>query len=275
MNVHQAILHGERTLKESGVEQPRWNSERVLILALQQPRSKIYAELDRELSRTELSRFIEFLQKRAEHYPLAYLEGTQEFFGREFFVNESVLIPRPETEELIHTVLSLPFRKNPLLLDLGSGSGNIAVTLAHEIPGSFVVALELSSGAIGVLQRNVKGAVKVVRGNFTSLCFKPASLDAITANLPYVEMQDFHNLPAETRWEPESALLVESLEESYTKVMRQGLQVLKPGGFLVMEFGFGQAGRLSAISSAIPGLDLVDIRKDQRGIPRILLLRKS
>src|SRR3989304_1435733 len=157
MTIHQAILYGEDLLSESGVEQPRWNAERLLILALKQPRSKIYAELNRELNSSEFQAFQELLKKRAEHYPLAYIEGTQDFFGRSFFVNEDVLIPRPETEEIVQVVLSVPLPEKPSILDLGSGSGNIAVTLALEIPGSSVVALEISKPALEVLRKNSKG----------------------------------------------------------------------------------------------------------------------
>ena len=273
MTVQQAILHGERILKGKGIDQARWNSERLLLVALQQSRSKIYAELNRELTAQELSSFSALVEKRSEHYPLAYLEGTQEFFGREFHVNESVLIPRPETEELIHAVKNLPLRDDPVLLDLGSGSGNIAVTLALEIEESFVVALEISEKAISIIRRNHKGNVYIVRGDFTRLTFHSAVFDVITANLPYVDAYEYRNLPAETLWEPEIALLVKSLDETYGNVMRQSVFVLKPGGYLVMEIGFGQSEQLTKL--LLPELSLLEIRKDQRGIPRVLVLQKS
>ena len=119
---------------------------------MQQPRSKIYSDLNRPLTESSSLCFTELLLKRAAHYPLAYLEGNADFFGREFFVNESVLFQGPKQEALIRCVLGLDLKENPLILDLGAGSGNIAATLAHEIPGSFVVALEFSSAAIKVLR---------------------------------------------------------------------------------------------------------------------------
>jgi release factor glutamine methyltransferase len=273
MTIQQAIQHGERILQEKGVHQARWNSERLLLVALQESRSKIYAELTRDLTAQELSTFTALLEKRAQHHPLAYLEGTQEFFGREFHVNESVLIPRPETEELIHAVKNLPLKEKPVLLDLGSGSGSVAVTLALEIKESFVVALEISEKAISVIRRNQKGNVYVVRGDFLSLPFESSTFDVVAANLPYVEQSDYENLPVETLWEPKIALFVEQLEESYQRVMKQSTAVLKPGGYLVMEFGFGQTERLKKMLPA--KLTLLDIRKDQRNIPRVLVLQKS
>ncbi|MCI0411466.1 peptide chain release factor N(5)-glutamine methyltransferase [bacterium] len=274
MTIQQAILYGEEALQEKGVDQARWNSERLLLLALQQPRSKVYSDLKRELSDQELSRFIALIERRATHYPLAYLEGTQEFFGREFHVNESVLIPRPETEEIIQAVKSLQLKERPVFLDLGSGSGNIPVTLALEIKDSFAVGLELSEKAIPVLRQNQRGNVQIVRGDFTVLCFRPATFEVITVNLPYVETQEYGELPPETLWEPKIALHVESLEESYGKVMQQSLAVLKPGGYLVMEIGFGQSERLQKLVDSFPEFTVQEIRKDQRGIPRVLVLQK-
>lgn len=275
VTIHQAILHGERILSDSGVADPRWNAERVLLVALQQPRSKIYAELSRELTPRELSVWNRLLAKRAAHYPLAYLEGSQEFFGRDFVVDPSVLIPRPETEELIHIVLGLEMAEKPLILDLGSGSGNIPVTLVLEIPGSRVIALERSSDAIKVLKRNLRENVQVVRGDFLFPPFRAGLFDCITANIPYVEKPEFETLPTETLWEPKDALLVESLEGTYSDVMNASARLLKASGSLIMEFGFGQSERLRFVASRISQLNLVDIRNDQRGIPRFLLLQKQ
>ena len=274
MTIQQAILYGEEVLQEKGVDQARWNSEQLLLVALHQPRSKIYADLKRELTAQELSRFSALIERRAEHYPLAYLEGTQEFFGREFHVSESVLIPRPESEEIIHAVKNLQLKEKPILLDLGSGSGNIPITLALEIRDSYVVALEVSENAILVIRRNQKGNVHIVRADFAALSFQPATFDVVTANLPYVEMHEYINLPSETLWEPKIALLVESLEETYEKVMKESLGVLKPDGYLVMEIGFGQSERLQKVVDSLPELRLLEMREDQRGVPRVLILQK-
>ena len=273
MTLHQAILHGEEILDHNDISDARWNSERILALAIQKPRSQIYAELNRPLSTQELSDFEKLLKKRAAHYPFAYLEGTQEFFGREFFVSEDVLIPRPETELIVQEVQSFALSEGSRILDLGSGSGCIAVTLAMEVKNSFVIALEFSHQAIPVLQKNARSRVHIVRGDFHSLGFRPFSFDVITANLPYVEREEYDLLPAETKWEPRKALLVESLENSYQKVMHQSVLLLKPGGHLVMEFGFGQLERLRTVAETVPGLEIAAVRNDHQKIPRVISLR--
>ena len=275
MTLHDAILFGEQALSESGIPVPRWNAERILMLALRMPRSAVYADLKRKLTAEEMTTFKTLIQKRGEHYPLAYMEGTQEFFGREFKVNDSVLIPRPETEEIVRAVLRLQLRENPWILDVGSGSGNIAVSLANEISDSTVIALERSAEAIAILKRNGKAAVKIVRADFHSIPFQMEAFDCITANLPYVERQEFDQLPAETKWEPEPALLVDSLEHSYRTVMEQSTRLLRTDGYLLMEFGFGQMERLRNVAASVPGIILENVCKDQQGIERILVLRRS
>ena len=262
-------------LQSSGLDQPRWNSERLLMHALGFPRSKLYSNLQYELSEEELAAFEDLLRKRSKHYPLAYIEGIQEFCGREFVVDESVLIPRPETEEIIKAVLALSLPKSPLILDLGSGSGVIAITLALSIPDSFAVALEMSEAAIHVIRRNQIENVSIIRGDFRKLCFRRSKFNLIAANLPYIEQHEYEALPTETLWEPKEALLVESLENLYSDVIKQSLPALAPGGYLVMEIGAGQHTRLSKVASQVPGLELLKILEDKRGIPRVLLMRKE
>jgi release factor glutamine methyltransferase len=272
MNIDQAIRKGEKILARHGVSDPRWNSERLMMLALHRSRTEIYSDLSRELSEQEIRSFEKLIDRRAKHHPLAYLEGTQEFFGREFLVNESVLIPRPETEGIVQAVLDLPLDQ-PNILDIASGSGVIAVTLSLEIPGSHVFALELSSAALPVLRKNAEECVSVVRGNFQTLPFISGSFDVVTANLPYVEPEEFANLPAETKWEPRMALLTESLEDTYCTVVRQSARILRPRGHLVLEIGYGQSERLRRIIAS-EELNIDEIRTDQQNIPRVMILKK-
>ncbi|PWT93933.1 MAG: peptide chain release factor N(5)-glutamine methyltransferase [Acidobacteria bacterium] len=275
MTIHQAILHGEALLREYGVEQPRWNAERLLLLALKQDRAQIYLQLHRQMSAEELQNYLALVQKRMEHYPLAYLEGTQDFFGREFYVDENVLIPRPETEEIVHAVLELKLPAKPRILDLGSGSGNLASTLALQIPASYVVALEFSLSAIGVLKRNLQPGAEIVRGNLFTPPFLQNSFDVIVSNPPYVEESSFRELPAETRWEPRLALVTPDLEETYRSLLIHSANLLKNRGYLVFEIGFGQAERIQNLCALQRPLSLLQIRKDQREIPRTFVLRRS
>jgi release factor glutamine methyltransferase len=274
MNLHQAILYGEELLRKSKIDQPRWNSERLLLLALKQDRAHAYSDLSREMSPEEWQSFDYYVRKRAEFYPLSYIEGTHEFFGRIFSVNEHVLIPRPETEEIIRAVLELPLPKSARILDLGSGTGNIPVTLSHEIPDSVVYALELDSGALEVLKLNAGGKLHLIRGDFYSPPFLKENFDVITSNPPYVEESTWESLPAETRWEPRLALITKDLEQTYSDLLRVSELLLRPNGYLVFEIGFDQEFRIRKICDEQSALHLLKVRRDQAGIPRTFVLRK-
>jgi release factor glutamine methyltransferase len=272
MTCHLAILHGEETLRRQGIDDPRWNAERLLLLALKIDRTVLYGDLHRELTEQERALYQELLLKRGEHYPLAYLEGTQEFYGRPFHVDPGVLIPRPETEEIIRAVLSLPLPPDPKIVDLGAGSGCIPATLALEIPNASVFAVERSIEAFHCLRLNI-GAAHVVRGNLLAAPFLSGVFDVVTANPPYVEETEFNELPAETRWEPHEALLAESVDLIYKLLMQEAASLLKAGGYLVFEIGYGQKERIEA--TIMPSFQLLEIRNDYRGIPRCFVLRFS
>ncbi len=275
MTIQQAILYGEKLLQESGVDRARWNAERLLLLALRQDRSKIYGELNRNLSYEESHAYENLLSKRAEHFPLAYIEGVQEFYGREFYVNESVLIPRPETEEIIHAILSLVLATNPRILDLGAGSGCIAAVLQIEIPAGRVFAAELSPEAIAAFKRNVSNTVSIIRADLFAAPFLSSSFDVIASNPPYVEAAQFRELPAETRWEPALALLTGDLESTYSGILQQAERLLKPDGYLVFEIGHGQSERVQAICAGRSKMKLLQVRKDFRNVPRTFILQKQ
>ena len=275
MTIHEAILHGEKLLAQSGIDQPRWNAERLLLIALANDRPALYSDLKRLLSPSEMQTYDRLLLQRSDHYPLAYIEGTQEFYGRPFRVNENVLIPRPETEEIIHAALELHLPPNPIVLDLGAGSGNISVTLSLEIPASFVVSVELSEKALDVLRWNSQDKIEIVRADLFHTPFFPESFDLIVANPPYVEEHSFETLPAETRWEPRLALVAESVEDVYGTILQQAAQLLKPERYLIFEIGFDQSERIQEIVSKQNELQLLQIRKDQQSIPRTVVLRKN
>jgi release factor glutamine methyltransferase len=273
MNCHEAIVHGEEILSLAGVTDPKWNAERLLILALKTDRVQLYSDFQRELSEAEATEYESLLQKRSEHYPLAYLEGTQEFFGHSFHVDPSVLIPRPETEEIVHAALDLPLPAAPVIIDLGAGSGCLAITLAREIQDCTVIALEYSFDALRMLRENSGQAVEIVRGNLYTTPFVPESFDLIVSNPPYVEQGA--ELPPETKWEPSLALMAESLEQIYDTLLLQALRILKPGGYVVFEIGFGQQERIKEVVNHHPELRLLQIRNDYRNLPRTFVLKKK
>ena len=275
MTIHEALRHGAELLQQSGLADPPWNAERLLLRALHTSRAAIYSELQKELDPTELEAYQRLLQRRAAHEPLAYIEGTQEFYGREFHVSPAVLIPRPETEEIVRAALELPLAKSPRILDIGAGSGCIGVTLALEIASPNVVALEYSAAAIPVLRSNAAPGLHIIRGNLFSPPLSPGTFDLIASNPPYVEESEFQSLPRETLWEPREALLASSLEAVYEALLSSASLLLRKDGYLIFEFGFHQEERLEALCLQQSGLRLCSIRRDFRNILRACILQKT
>ncbi|MCI0615136.1 peptide chain release factor N(5)-glutamine methyltransferase, partial [bacterium] len=212
MNIRKVLTSGAAMLHDYGIRDPHWNAERLLQLSLGLDRAHLFSELSAEITPEQEQLYRSLLSRRAVHYPLAYLEGVQEFYGREFAVNETVLIPRPETEEIVRAVLSLSLSPRPLILDVGAGSGAIAVTLSQEISGARVIAVEISIFAMTVLKQNAQDRVELVRSDFYHVPFQDSIFDVVVSNPPYVELSEYEQLPRETRWEPREALLTSDLK---------------------------------------------------------------
>jgi release factor glutamine methyltransferase len=218
--------------------------------------------------------------RRARHEPIAYITGTREFYGRPFRVTPSVLIPRPETEGLIEEALKLCRTDSaPLIVDVGTGSGCIAVTLALECPASRVVGTDISAAALDVAQSNARTLhaaaaefVKVAAGDFVPSYL--TNVDLIVSNPPYVSERDRESLPIDVReFEPHTALF--GGDDGLNLIRRlipAAASALKRGGALLMEIGAGQAGAMPGLLSAA-GLELLDVRPDLQGIPRIVVAR--
>jgi release factor glutamine methyltransferase len=274
MNIRKALAVGAAMLHDYGIRDSHWNAERLLQLTLGFDRAHLFSELTTELTTEQEHLYRSLLSRRAVHYPLAYMEGSQEFFGRDFIVDETVLIPRPETEEIVRAVLNLSLTSNSSILDIGSGSGAIAVTLSHEINGAKIVALEKSIFSVPVLKQNTNGRIDIVRGDFHSLPFQNSIFDVVVSNPPYVELSEYDELPRETRWEPREALLTCNLFETYDALLNSSARVLKSGGFLIFEIGYGQSERIQALVRTNQGFNLKEIRGDQQKIPRTFVVQK-
>ncbi len=260
-------------LHDYGIVDSHWNAERLLQLSSGFDRAQLFSELSSELTSDKEQLYRSLLSRRAVHYPLAYLEGVQEFFGREFAVNETVLIPRPETEEIVRAVLSLSLAPRPVILDIGAGSGAIAVTLYHEINGTSTIAMEKSTFAIPTLKQNAKGKIDIIRGDFYHVPFQDSVFDVVVSNPPYVELSEYEQLPRETRWEPREALLTSDLTDTYDALLKSSARILKAGGFLVFEIGYGQSERIQSLIRS--EFSLKEIRADHQGIPRTFVLQKT
>jgi release factor glutamine methyltransferase len=214
-----------------------------------------------------------YLHERTKGKPTQYVTGRQEFYGREFRVTPDVLIPRPETELLVETVLKL--RPQPgRIVDIGTGSGAIAVTLALET-GAAVIAADLSDAGLRVATANatkLRARVCFLQADLLQP-FADNSLDVVVSNPPYVPLDDASSLQREVRdWEPHLALFAgPSGLTIYQRLIPEAHTALKPGGLLAVEIGFRQAEAVAALAA---GWKHLEIFPDLAGIPRVLVCEK-
>ena len=259
----------------------RHSAERLLLHVLGRERSFLYAHSEYLLTPAEELQFAQLLEERAQGIPVQYLVGYQEFFGREFFVTPDVLIPRPETEQAVETLLGLiPPDAPALLADVGTGSGCIAVTLALEHPRARVIATDLSPHALRVARENARrlGAENVtfLHGDLLQplIDSEIGDMDGIVSNPPYVGEGELAGLQREVRdFEPRMALTPgRSGLEAYARIVPQAERLLHPGGWLVLELGFRSADGVRALLGS--GWDEVTVLPDLQGWDRVLKARK-
>ncbi len=227
-----------------GVDAPRLASEVLLAHVLGLTRVQLYTDLDRPLDGAELQAYRALIEARVAGTPVQYLTGRREFYGRPFQVDARVLIPRPETEGLVEAVLRTLPTEGPLrLLDVATGSGCIAVTLAAERPGAAVVATDIDAGACELAQANaeahlVGNRVRVRQGDLFAAVAGEAPFDAVVSNPPYVRTVELKGLQAEVQREPRLALDGGPEGLSVMALVVEGAyDVLVPGGLLALEMG--------------------------------------
>ncbi|MFZ5470690.1 MAG: peptide chain release factor N(5)-glutamine methyltransferase [Myxococcota bacterium] len=266
--------------EKHGVDAPRLTAEVLLAHALSCDRVRLYVDLDRPLAKEELASFRALIERRAAGEPTQYLTGHKEFYNRRFQVDPRVLVPRPETELLAEAVLrALPQDSPVRVLDLCTGSGCIAVTLAAELPKASVWATDLSSDACEVARANaeahqVGGRVSVLQGDLFSPLPPGARFDAVVSNPPYVKSADIDDLSREVRREPRSALDggPDGLEV-LRRVIRGAREHLKPGGLLALEIGETQGPAVRALLLEAGFAD-VDVEKDLARLDRLAFGRQ-
>jgi release factor glutamine methyltransferase len=284
-DVRNTLARGVARLEAASVPSAPLTAELLLLHLLQRDRTWLYAHPEHALSPEELVQYDDLLQRRAEGVPVQYLTGRQEFWGLEFEVNPTVLIPRPETEHLIEVALDRlgRLRNEPLrIADVGTGSGCIAVALAREFPQAQVVAMDISAAALKVAERNaarhgVQDRIGLVQTNLLQFRLPPNApsaerFDLIVSNPPYVGRAERHDLQREVvEHEPHEALFAgEQGLDVYPQLVAQAAELLKPGGVLILELGFGQAERVAALVADRGIWTEVRITDDLAGIPRVL-----
>ncbi len=270
MTLQTALLQGTQLLEGKAISAPRLTAEVLLAHAVRSSRSYLYAHAERELKEVEWIHYGRYLHERLGGKPTQYITGRQEFYGREFRVNQAVLIPRPETEHLVEAAVKR-IASGSRVVDVGCGSGAIAASVALELKTG-VFACDISPAAIDVARRNAAdlGAkVEFVACDLLS-AFTARSLDAVLSNPPYVPLRDREKLQREVRdFEPHVAVFGgETGNEIYARLVAEAARVLRPGGLLLVELGFESLDAVRAMTET--GWRDVAVADDLAGIPRVL-----
>ncbi|MEJ2110536.1 MAG: peptide chain release factor N(5)-glutamine methyltransferase [Acidobacteriota bacterium] len=271
-------------LKRSGMESPDLSSDLLLGFAIGRNRVYILSHPEETLSNPAWERYRSYVLRHAKGEPIQYLTGEREFFGLDFRVTPAVLVPRPETEFLVEAAVSIIQNKigpNVRFLDIGTGSGCIAISIAIENPGCSGCATDISSPALEIAKFNarrhkVAGRIKFIRSDLLD-CFRMKPVfDLILCNPPYVAMDEYDTLACNVKdFEPHLALFGgrDGLDV-FRRLIPGAASYLKPEGFLLLEIG---AGQLHSVRSLLDreGFVFEDVLEDLQGIPRCLIMKKN
>jgi release factor glutamine methyltransferase len=278
ITVLEVIKLSTEYLQKKGVESPRVNAEILLAEILKCKRLDLYLAFDKPLAEKELSDYREAIRKRGLRIPLQYIIGNVEFYGLKLLVNESVLIPRPETELLVENIINESNKSvNIRVLDIGVGSGNISLSILKNISNANVVAIDISELALQVAKKNAELNSLQDRIYFKLCNIMNDSLndlgkfDIIISNPPYVSENDYETLEPELKmYEPKIALTDNSNGISfYKKIIEVSDKILKKPGKLFFELGMGQSMQVKTLFEQ-KGYSNISISKDYSGTDRII-----
>ena len=276
MTVLEVLQAATAHLKKHGVENPRLNAEHLLAHVLRRNRIELYLDFERKLTETELGPLRELVKRRSEGEPLQHLLGTVEFCGHVFLCDKRAMVPRPETEELVEFLKSEIQDSKSQIVDVGTGSGVIALSLAAEFPEARILAVDVSDDALPLARENAARLNLSDRVQFLKsrlLESIEGTFDLIVANLPYISTQDRHTLSREVLRDPEVALFAGAQgDELVRELIDQAPTRLRPGGMLALEIGLGQR---DALLSALAEKNYRDIcsKNDYNGVTRFLFAR--
>jgi release factor glutamine methyltransferase len=273
MTLGDALARATARLAEAGVESARLESELLLAKACDDcARALLYAELDRELTDEQLAAFEANVARREQREPLAYVLGEWGFRRLTLKTDRRALIPRPETEVVVERALDhIREVQEPRVLDVGTGTGAIALAIADEAPTARIIAMDVSPDALALARENleltgVNGRVRLVEHDLTS-GLGDAEFDLVVSNPPYVEPEELPTLQPEVRdWEPHVALVARGVTEA---VARAATGALRPGGWVVLETAAGSGERIKSLLDDL-GYDRVTITPDLAGRDRVV-----
>lgn len=298
MDVRHALKDGMARLRAASTPSHTLAAELLLMHVLRRDRTWLYTNPEAAIESAAAEKYFALVARRAGGEPTQYLTGKQEFWGLEFEVTPAVLIPRPETEHVVEVALErlgargikidlVEGAPSPTLrlADVGTGSGCLAVALAHELQHAEVFATDISAAALGVARRNaarhgVADRVHFVETNLLEALLRDEQrngrqsslFDLVVSNPPYVPRSEAEELPREVReHEPHVALFGgQTGVEIYAHLIEQAGSLLSSGGFLVLELGYNSAEHVRAIAAARPAWTNIGITNDLAGIPRVL-----
>lgn len=283
MTIIQFLENAARALASSGLPTPRLDAEVLLASYLEEDRTWLHIHSDREMTSVQEEGLSAWMERRRRGEPVAYIVGRKEFWSLDFAVDPRVLIPRPDTEVLVEEALKVLAdckSAQPEILDLGTGSGAIAVALASERPDARITATDLSPEALAVAAFNaqrhgVASRIALLQGDL----FHPVTgkFDVIVSNPPYIAAGEYDLLPGGVRdFEPRAALLAgEEGLDFYSAILLQAADYLKPEGWLLLEIGAGQQAGLERLFRISGAYGEPAFRRDYAGCWRVVKARKE
>jgi release factor glutamine methyltransferase len=281
MQLKHAVDAAYETFVANDVPSPRLNAELLMMFVLGRERAYLYAHPEHELTAEEQDRYDEVIRERARGCPTQYITGHQEFWGLDLVVSPAVLIPRPETEHLVEAVLELVKQREPeaklRLLDVGTGSGCIALALASELPLAEIHACDLSDEALEIARANaarlgLAGRIAFRKSDLLS-AYAGETFDFVVSNPPYVGASEADKVQRQVReFEPKVAVFSgQEGMDIYRRLIPQARKALKAGGWFAAEIGFSAEAKVREL---LAGWDEVQVSPDLQGIPRVIAARK-
>jgi len=252
MNIKELLNRSDQFLAERGIESSRLDAEVLMADLLDMERINLYVKYDYPLKNNEIDSYREMIKKRAQRIPVAYITEKKEFMSLEFKVREGVLIPRPDTENLVEAVIeycSQNEMESPQIIDVGTGSGAIAVSLAHYLENAKVVGVDISPTALKIASHNMEKhelseRMSILKSDLLTEFIKRkiTDIDIVVSNPPYISKSEMKELDPEVKKEPKTALEAgEDGLDYYKRLIPQSEKIIKNGGKIFLEICYQQA----------------------------------
>lgn len=276
VTVRDALRCGVRSLTEHRIDVPELTAQLLLGDVLERGKEWLHGHSDHVLRPPDREAYRDRIAARCEGVPVQYLRGVQEFYGLEFRVTPDVLIPRPETEHLVEAAIAR-IRSGDRVIDIGTGSGAVAVAVAKSVPQARMSASDISGKAVRAARENARrlGAEVCFFVADLDRAVPPQTVDVVLSNPPYVPRKDIGGLQRELRHEPSLALFGgEDGCAVYRRLVPGAARIVKPGGWLIMELGYDSRGAVEELLCA-PGWRAPEFHRDLAGLDRVVSVRRS